>query len=373
MNRPIGAGARSDCRLLVGIIFSKELLIALLPACWLMSRLKLDDGAWRWAPWTRRDAFLLAITASAVAVALVPVAYVVLSAPAGNYASQFGRSVSAAGTAVHRLEMVLIPTTPALGKLSRLMSDPGWVMLLVLPSLLWVRMIAGGLWAGRGRIAWLLIVALVWVTLGIASYVPWPIGDDFYMVPFAFGAMFGAAHALTSLFSQGRVARLSALAVAALLICITSVEARSVVDRYQLRAQLNAGIVDDIARGGGAELLVAAVPAPPSEERWGWSRSLEGYGTFATGMRIGHSRDITCGEARTALASNESIIVVSKEKGCGKLSASSIVIEASAPRAQWPWLWKRNTVTDRMYVARGAATSQLARFNREGGSGFAQR
>lgn len=335
-----------------GIVFSKEMLVVLLPAGWLMSRLAIDGSVWKWAPWTRRDSWLVTAAGAVVVLSMIPIAWVALTAPPGNYAAQFGEATSPFKLVLQRLEIVLIPTMPALAKLARVANDPTWILLLLLPSLIWIRMIAGGLVKGGRRILWPIGIACLWVALGIASYVPWPGGDAFYMVPFAFGAMFGAAHALDAMMAGGRAAKAGVLGVTAILISIASVESNTVVQRYRLRAHLNGGLIDNIARSGDPAYLVAAVRIRPEEERWGWARNLEGFARFATGTKVGQARDLTCDEARRALESTPGMVVVSRERGCGKLSPASVAIEQSTYRAQWPWLWERHVVSDRMYVTR---------------------
>jgi hypothetical protein len=336
----------------LGIIFSKELLVVLLPAGWLMSRLEIEGGEWRWAPWSRRDSLLLMVTAATIAAAMIPVGYVALTAPEGNYAAQFGSPESPWKLVLRRLEMVLIPTLPALGRLTRIMNDPGWILLLVLPAFIWIRMIAGGLAAGGRKLLWPVVIAVVWFSLGIASYVPWPGGDAFYMMPFAFGAMFGAAAALDSMMRSSPVAKAGVLAVSSLLLLVTSVESNTVVQRYRLRATLNGALVANIADGGHTQTLVAAVRERPDEERWGWARNLQGFVKFASGTTIGESRDLTCSEARRALDEVPGLLIISRERGCGRLSGKSVAIDRATYRSQWPWLWERHIVTDRIYVTR---------------------
>jgi hypothetical protein len=152
--------------------------------------------------------------------------------------------------------------------------------------------------------------------------------------------------------SGGRAAKAGVLSFTVILICISSVESNTVVQRYRLRAHLNGGVIDNIARSGDPAYLVAAVRIRPEEERWGWARNLEGFARFATGTKVGQARDLTCDEARRALESTPGMVVVSRERGCGKLSSASVAIEQSTYRAQWPWLWERHVVSDRMYVTR---------------------
>jgi hypothetical protein len=333
------------------IIFCKELLVCLLPACWLVSRLRFDGEAWSMAAWGQRDTRLLAYTAAAVSGALAIVAFVALTAPAGNYASQFGSVADARSLTLHRLEMVWIPTRPSLEKLTRIQNDPGWFFVLVLPALVWLRLIGGGAWQSRRNGGlWPFAIAGVWTLVGLLAYLPWPIGDDFYMAPFALGAMFAASQALSRLSHSGVSTRRASFAVAGFLIAICSVEARNVVNWHAFRAKLYAGVVDQI-RGGSELELLAAVPRPPLEARWGLSKSLEGFSGAVYGTRFTNAADVTCDEAKRALASGRRILIVSKEGGCGSLAENSRRIDAEAAMSQWPYLWKQVRLQGRMYVA----------------------
>ncbi len=342
----------------VGIMLSKELLVVLLPAGWLISRLRYDRVTWRWATWSHRDTYLTGVTTAAVIVTLIPIAFIFLSAPPGNYAGKFGDTASVR-IALERLEMVFIPTKPALAQLGRIAADPGWILVLVLPSLVWLRMLAAGVWRARSSLIWPIIVAVVWAGLGILAYIPWPDSQSYYMVPFAFGAMFGAAYALDGILSSGRWSRIAAISISVALLCIASVESHTVVLRHRIRADLNARMIDNISTSAAPALLIGAVPAVQGDQRWSWARHVDGFGRFAKGVRVNRSLDLTCDEARRALDSAVNIIVVSRGRGCGQLSPSSVVIDVSSYRSQWPYLWEKHNLFDRVFVTRsvGLVTS----------------
>jgi hypothetical protein len=334
----------------VGIVFSKELLVVLLPAGWLVSRLRLADKKWEWAAWSERDTFLLKVVVSFVVVALIPVAYVFAHAPKDSYASQYGHAQPWKIT-VERIESVLIPATPRLRRLVNLIVDPGFTLLLTLPSLLWIRLFVGGVATGpRRRIMWPVIVAAVWVTIGVAAYFPWPTRAGYYMLPFALGTMFAAAHAFTLLLERSRSARWACIGVSAILIVNTSFEARTILNQHQQRAHLNADLIDAIARMGGAPHLIGATPNP-TQQRGGWASHLKGFGSFASGMKVGDARDMLCADATKALATTPSVVVVSSAGTCGKLAPYATAISVTVPSWQWPKLWQKIDVEGRMYIS----------------------
>ena len=337
--------------LCVAVIYSKEILITLLPAGWLVTRVSYGSAKVEWQPWTTRDSFLLKVVASALAVAMIPVGWVALSAGDGSYASGFGESATGAGVLSDRVAMVLLPTKPELGNLRNVVSDPAWFLLLALPNLLWMRLIAAGLWKGRSKLFWPLATAFLWLGIGVAAYAPWTDPQTFYMAPFAIGGMFGAAHVMRWLVEGSRAAAIVTLTVGAALVIISSVEANTRVLRYRMRADLNSGVLESIAESGSSS-IGAAVPALPRDQRWGWARHLQGFTTFAGSMRTTASEDLTCDQARTALATERNLVIVSRDRGCGRLSESAIAIDRSTTRAQWPYLWKRHVVADRVYITK---------------------
>lgn len=337
--------------LCVGVVYSKEILVTLLPAGWLVSRLSFSTTVPTWRPWARKDSILLAVAASIVGLALIPVAVVAATAPDGSYASGFGDRGFSGKVMWDRIGMIFLPTTAALANLRKISADPVWFLLLALPNLVWLRMLAGGIWKGRRTLVWPVAISLLWVGLGLLAYGPWTDPQTFYMAPFALGAMFGAAHVIRSLVSGSRVAAVGVVVLGLALVTISGVEAHTRMLRHRLRADLNVAVIERITEAGSPK-VIAAVPVAPQEQRWGWARHLHGFASFSTGTAMAGSEDYTCNAARKALETNPGIVGVSRDRGCGRLSGRSIAIDRSTSRAQWPYLWKRHPVTDRIYITR---------------------
>jgi len=338
----------------LGILLAKEMLVALLPAGWLFSRVRFENREWTWAPWTRRDTFLLGVVALAIVIAAVPIAYYALHAPAASYAAQYATtSVSWTSTLVRRLELVLVPTNPRLHWLETIASDPVWSLLRVLPNILWIAMVTIAIFAEkRRRILWPVAIGATWIGFGLLAYLPWPGQGLFYMMPFALGTMFIAAHALSTPLATKNKNRRAVLLVSAALIAIASIEARTTIDQYRLRAELNSGVIDAIAKDGGAYVLIAADP-DPVEGTGGWSNHLRGFAWAEYGIRVREWRDMSCSDAAKALTSPR-VVVVSSAGGCGQLAPKSVVVAASGPRYIWPMLWRRYVTQGSMFVARGS-------------------
>jgi hypothetical protein len=256
---------------------------------------------------------------------------------------------------LRRLEVVLVPANPRLHWLQRIAIDPVWSLLRSLPNVLWIAMVSIAILAERRRqILWPVVIGLVWVGFGVLAYLPWPGQGLFYMMPFALGTMFIAAHALSAPLASRNKNRRAVLLVSAFLIAIACIEARTTIDQYRLRAELNSGVIDAIAKDGGADILIAAVPTPV-EGTGGWSNHLRGFALAEYGIRVSEWRDMSCADAVKALSSMQRVVVVSAAGGCGQLAPKSVVLSASGPRYMWPMLWKRYSTQGNMYVARGSA------------------
>ena len=344
----------------VGIALTKELLLVLLPAGWLMSRLVVHDRQWRWAPWAARDTYLLRLVSVCVAVVMVPIIYVATHASAASYAAQYSASSTKWASFLERLEIVSIPSGPRLHWLSNFSNDPVWSVIRTLPNLLWVGMVAIAVFAERRRsIGWPLLIAVIWVAAGVLAYLPWPSQGMFYMMPFALGTMFIAAHALSRPLTKGSKNLRAALGVAALLIVVASIEARSTLYQHRLRAKLNGDVMAAIQKQGGAQVLIGAVPAP-LPGTGGWANHLRGFGRVSKGMRVGSWSDMKCADAKAALKSTPGAVVVSSAGGCGELVEGSLVISGSVPRSRWPIIWKEGRSEGRMYVARATDVGRLS-------------
>ena len=339
--------------LCIALIYSKEILVTLLPAGWVVSRIDFSGDRATWREWGSRDSFLISIVTAVVILALIPIGWVAATAGDGSYASGFGEEGVAGKVVQQRLAMVLLPTKSEIGSLAKVAADPGWFLLLALPNLAWTWLLAGGLWTGGKALTWPLVIAALWAGVGLLAYSPWTDPQTFYMAPFALGTMFGTAHIAGSLVRRSKASTAGALAIGLALLLVSGVEGNSRMLRYRMRADLNDGVVKSIASAGRIDLIGAAVPQAPREQRWGWARHLDGFNSFASGARAQRAEDYNCEDAREALRSNATVVVVSRDRGCGRLSGSSVAIDRSTTRAGWPYIWERHPVSDRVYVTRG--------------------
>jgi len=161
--------------------------------------------------------------------------------------------------------------------------------------------------------------------------------------------MFLAAHAFTLLLERSKSARWACIVVSAVLLVSASVEARTVLHQHQQRAELNARLIEKIASLGGARYLIAATPNPvPS--RGGWASHLKGFGSAATGMKVGQAMDMSCADAKHALDTMPGAVVVSAPGGCRVMSPHSQYVSAVAPLYKWPNVWEHIDAAGRMYI-----------------------
>jgi hypothetical protein len=333
-----------------GIILSKEMLVVLLPAGWLVSRLIVRDGNWSWAKWTRRDTYLLAMVSGVVLALSIPIAYIASHAHSASYAGQYGFASIRWSLLFDRMELTLIPAAPRLHWLVALRSDTAWTLVRVLPNIAWIAMIVvTAIAARKGRRLWPVVIGTTWAMIGVLAYLPWPGDGAFYMMPFAAGTMFLAAHTLNDPLAS-RKHRRPVFLISSALIVIAAVEARSTINQHRLRASLNAHVISEIARHGNTSVLLAAVPKP-LQGTGGWANHLRGFGNVEKGIVVREWRDLNCADAIKALDSIPDAVVVSAASGCEQLPVNSVVVKDSTTRMVWPYIWRAVKSPGRMYVA----------------------
>ena len=336
----------------IGIAFSKEVLLALLPAGWLISRLRLLEGELRWTQWSQRDTYLLKLVGACVAISIVPIAYVAMHASETSYVAQYSTASSRWEVFVRRLEVVLVPSSPRLHLLKRLANDPAWSLIRILPSLAWIGLAAIAVTSKKRRtIKWPIVVGAAWIGAGLVAYVPWPSQAMFYMMPFALGTMFAAAHLLDGPLSKGSRDRRAAIALCTVMIFASAVDARGILQQGRLRAALNRGVIRAISAEGRADVLIGAVRSPLSGTG-GWAHHLRGFALAENGTVITRWADMPCAEAEKALRSVPGAVVVSAGGGCGQLADGSLVISSSVHQRVWPAVWRQTISAGKMYVAR---------------------
>ena len=328
-----------------GMISAKEMLIVLLPAVWLMTRLRHNGGTWQWAPWSRRDGFVTGVTFVAAVAALIPIALVANMAPPGNYADRYGSIRFTLDAFLDRFKVATLPSRAGLPKIVQLMNDPGWQSWLAFPNLLWIGVVLASLAilfvrsrsSNRRGIQWPLLLAFVWLMPGVIAYVPWPSEATFYMLPFALGLSFGVAYALSAVWERRSSAALTTVAVVA-IVAIAMVEARDLVNEHDLRVRTDRAILDAASQEGRTLPLLAAVPSPAPPGKFGWGRKLAEFGRAANLIDPVRDGDVSCKEGHQRAMMHEEVILVSAVEGCGLLGGHAVIVSEAAPRRRWPWL-----------------------------------
>jgi hypothetical protein len=333
------------------MIFAKEMMVALIPVVWLVTRLQRRDGVLHLAPWTKRDNFLAIVLAMTVVLALIPVAYVALHAPAGNYASRYGSQRFNFTLTLDRLEITLFPGRGRLSTITRLWQDPAWRLLLLLPNLVWLGLMADGLTTRLARRnLWPVALGFLWISAGVIAYSPWPGHATFYMIPFGFGMVLIAAHCLTWILERGEIEYRGAVTLAAALVLITAIDARNFVHQHDLRVRLDSAIIKSLSKYPGLTNVVAAVPEPGRPGIWGWARELTEFGQVVNGMHRMGSSDVSCADARRMLADTPGTAVVSGLEGCGMYTPGT-EIDVSVPLRLWPFVWNEQRIGRVAFVA----------------------
>lgn len=340
----------------IGVIAAKEMLVVTLPVVWLMTRLRIADGKWTWAKWSRRDAFVAAYPAVAIIIALAPVVYVAMSAPPGNYAARYGSEAPTFADFIARLKVAALPSRAGLPSAHRFLSDPAWQAWLAFPNILWLTLVVCGSIAAfvtrsRKGAMWPLAIGIAWATIGALAYMPWPGLATFYMLPFAFGVAFVTAHAFNAL-GRFRLIRIVAALAMIEIIAVSAVEARDIVHEHELRVMTDADLIATIAHDGRREPIFAAVPNPAPVGSYGWAKKLAEYARVRGDLAPQSARDVSCAEGRKLLQSGAPLVVVTGAEGCGLLVPGSVVVSEIAPRRRWPWIIEPRANRRIAFVAR---------------------
>jgi hypothetical protein len=303
------------------------------------------------AAWTEHDSFLAILLVLTVMLALIPVAYVALHAPAGNYASRYGSGKFDFGLTLYRLEITLFPGRGRLSTLTRVWQDPAWRLLLVLPNLVWLGLMVDGLTTRLARRnLWPLAVGVLWISAGVIAYIPWPGHGTFYMIPFGFGMVLIAAYSLTWIAERGEKEYRGAVTLAAALALITAIEATNLVHMHDLRARVDSAIIEALSKYPGVTNVVAAVPEPAKPGSWGWARELTEFGQVVHGTHPMRSADVSCADARRILADSTGTVVVSALEGCGMIG-SGREIDVGVPLRLWPYVWNEQHIGRVSFIA----------------------
>jgi hypothetical protein len=277
--------------LTVGIVLTKEMLVAALVLPLTLLLLTNDEGRLQGPSWLRlrqRPARVIAVVAAGC---LVPLLYIAVAAPEGSYASRYG----SAGQPVRQTIMTwfgaLLPLDPVYG-LPR--------AVLISAAIAFVVLVVTGWWllarraVDRALVVSLLAIALLFPLLGAILYAPWPAYQHFYALPFLFGTAMLVAFAVTGLrLHAPRAGSAAAIAFWCMLVAATAAGAQWKAQSAAALQRLNHRLVTLIAADSSITGVLFATARVDSVAWRGPAGTLRRYAD-AIGVRWPPARDIPC-------------------------------------------------------------------------------
>lgn len=293
--------------LLALAVLTKEMLAAgcLIPAlvAWAVGRMQTTVESRRHAGW------LVLAGWAGVAIALVPVAYAYLQAPAEAYATRYASAGIAGVDLIGSFWSAAVPFAPLPGTLMLGIVLVGYVGLSVFG---WALLARSGAFATRR----LLSVGLGLPALGMLAYAPWPSYSIGYALPFLFGGAVLVAGAVTGLQRASRPVRLLSMGFGALLLAYAA--SGVLVEVRPPQALLSAirpllPLVHMEAKGDpvvvGANDFQMERPIAAFAYRFSQLARANGVGWPAT-------RSVTCEEASSLARSDSTVLVVRVSEIC---------------------------------------------------------
>jgi len=281
----------------------------------------------------RSNVGVIATTVGAAGLAMIPVLWAYLHAPAASYGHWFG---SASPSAFDLLAMAvagLVPFLPA-GKaaLGMLLVNVGfWGVLLGGVPLAFQRR------QPRRHSAWLLLLAIGLPFLGAALYLPWPNFQLVYAVPFLFGGALLVAMAISALDAQGSAGRWVAAVGWCLVLTYAVPEAVTEARRVEAIQVSTSELLPRVATLTKVDSVFVAAPQAVLDQRGLFGPRLYMYAQ-ATGQPWPPTRDVSCEVASRAAATSPSTVVVWSTFMCGAAQGRGEVIRAGYPRIDWQTL-----------------------------------
>jgi hypothetical protein len=253
--------------LLMAAVLSKEILVALVP--FVIAIALCADGAGELRPpkFGSRERWLIGATAFGILVTMIPivtVAHRAVQHSADAYAAGYGRAPLTIGRFFDQFGRILLPMRPAYAADIALPILPANLLFMLLLCAGWVVV-----FGTTKRSHWLPLGgwAVGLVVCGAAIYLPWPVWNEFYGLPFLLGSATLIAVALTVLAKHSLVARglsySAMIAVIAMSAMASMYEARTT----QARREVNHELAELIAASPRLDSVVVAMPWV-SEQRW---------------------------------------------------------------------------------------------------------
>jgi hypothetical protein len=273
----------------VGMVLSKETMVACIPFLVLTASCWQTDGAVRPFRLDRRT--IQALTACGVAVAVLAVLLIWAfgTRQSHAYAGLYGSASIAGNVSVLRVLPLILPVT---------LATPDVVQLLLFPAnLVFVGALSAAFlgsfqWRTPGDLHRKLLIASTLPAGGLLVYLPWPRFELFYGLPFLLGVSLWVAVLFDRPNERWRVA----LSVAwVFMLVLTAVSAAGLARYTRARRQVNAAVALDLSKRKPTDTVaVASARLTPQP----WQNPAATLGRYAVATRVAQTMpeliDVTC-------------------------------------------------------------------------------
>jgi hypothetical protein len=305
--------------LLLGIAFTKEMLLVAVPFVLAVACSRGPDGCFEPFRASHRNRYLVGLAGTVLSVAAMVIVWVALHAKADALAGQYGKVAVSTEQFLAPFFLFLLP-----GYSLTSSAFPG---ALIIADEVFLAILAGGWWLAfksaldKSEMRRRLAIPLLLLLPGALVYVPWEGIQVTYGLPFLLSPAFLLGYGLTSIESyyKRRIVLSRVLTILILVPCAISAHhfARVALDLQHV----NAGVAARIAASTDQDSTLVTVAGAPRLAWIGPGPTLGRYVLATTGHPVsGPVRDISCAELEPALRSNSKLLIVSYHFRCGSLS-----------------------------------------------------
>jgi hypothetical protein len=323
------------------MILTKEVLVATVPAIWLVAACAPATPIRARHHRTRRNRHLAVALLAASMITLLPTA-LARPAPSG-YAASYTLANIDATRAVRNLLALWLPMraeTSVLGASLMLPANFAFAAVLLLAAGLAVP----GLFRGRAR--WspgflrrpaIVLAAAGLLTVGaLAVYIPWPRFESFYAFPFLLAPASVLALALDSFRTRGTVARVVAGALTTVTVVYAAGHTIHTSGAVRARRLVEAHVADMLA-GRTPDTVYVARAAAPVQEWQGTAATLRRFAALRhPGSRLPVALQVGCDAAGSMAASpGPRTFIVNYLRDCEPLPRSTMLVRARFRYPDW--------------------------------------
>ncbi|HEU4564002.1 MAG TPA: hypothetical protein VFS05_05120 [Gemmatimonadaceae bacterium] len=310
--------------LLVGVLFTKEVMVAAIPFVLLVGWCRQPSGLLARPRLTRRNVWLAAAVAALVIPALAVIAVVAMHAPAQGFSSSYRTGALSAGRLAMNLFTAGAPVLPVF---------PPFLANLAIALFLYLGVVAIGVRVAlerreeREHAALVLAAAASLLLLGATAYMPWPYFQRYYALPLLLAPAMLVALAVDALRRAGKGTAVAAYAAVAALCLALSAQARWYAADAAARQRLNAGLVRQLAARPGADSLLVASRRELAFAWLGTGPILQRYAAAVGTGELPPAADISCARGDSlARAGTAAALLVSYAGDCDLATPAPVVL-----------------------------------------------